>query len=648
MQHQTYAMASQSELASPKGTLMAVQGDRTACEAVCRQHWPKEGAIQTTARRESALACSIVVLRALAATLHPFLRGSISKGEHPLFNAAYILDAEKSMRSTAAATQPANQHHDFFAIMERPAFLTASFWSMTHYGQLFHINKQSYLGIDNAEVERCENARRGLAGIYASKGMLVIKPSDGNNNNNNNPETLHEAVQQAYKTVIAAAPPEVSSGYLAAPEFIRLYYDGRMGFEKLCFTLDNAVEGNAHAHTPPQTMYYQCIAAVCLTSELHTVTLWDEKGQIQDGPPFQSPWWVGERNGTSPVGDGTYMLYFKRHGENIPCVVNRPATTITEHLVPVTDDHNPANITGNAQLRSQIEGEFQGRIAEAVQTALSTAQEAYRNEVQGLQDKLRKQAAKRKHDVDSLTKERDDLARQLSDANTEIVAQRSKVKKLQQQLDIKQLPHDGTVDVSSKKYSDKMQSLVKSIEDDLQSQYKAKEEELEKRFGERVREGSSVQQTQAATGKRSADDAEFDESKRNSRPRKRTRITEPVSFADLVERTFKQFRTLPNNIECLKDARGNRPSFGEIFHCLSYMAEWPRGVSYLDTFFVEGIANQWHCLDDILRDGDKAALLKGTTCPSCDSQCVLIRLLETEDKDAVEAIQFTFSNLKPV
>lgn len=64
------------ELARWQGTLplLAVQGDRTALEAVYRQHWPQEGAINTTPRRESALACSIIVLRQLFATLPAKLR----------------------------------------------------------------------------------------------------------------------------------------------------------------------------------------------------------------------------------------------------------------------------------------------------------------------------------------------------------------------------------------------------------------------------------------------------------------------------------------------------------------------------------------------------------------------------------------------
>lgn len=72
----------------------------------------------------------------------------------------------------------------------------------------------------------------------------------------------------------------------------------------------------------------------------------------------------------------------------------------------------------------------------------------------------------------------------------------------------------------------------------------------------------------------------------------------------------------------------------------------PRSFSYLDTFFVQGIANQWHCLRGLLRQGDQAARLDSNACAECNSECLIIRLVETEDEDAVEAIQFTFSDPK--
>lgn len=634
-------------------SLLAVKGNRTALEAVCRQHWPKQGAIRTTARRESALACAIVVLRALFGTIVQKLRAGpvLNDLSHPLFEAASVLDTEKSMRLAAAATRPDNDQSDFLAIMEQLSFVEKSFWSMPYYGQLFQVDEQSYVGVDKAEAKRREDAHSELTGMYASKGMLIIKPSHGDDSN---PRTLHDAVQQAYEKVIAAAPSEVSAGCRIAPMFVRLRYDGRMGFEKLCFALDVAetikgVDGHLEIY-PTKRWYYQCIAAVCLTSEVHTVTLWNRKAQIQAGPPYHSPWWAGEKDGTSPVGDGTYMLYFAGYTKSHPNVVNQLATTATEHLA---DNHGPADLTSDAQLRSKIEGESRDRMTGALRaaneqkgSALSTAQEAHQNEVQDLQDKLQEQATERKGEVESLNKERDELARQLSDATAKIAAQATEANQLQKQMRNDQLVHNGTVDGLTKTHCDAVRSLTKSIRDDLRSEYEAKEDELVKRFGERIRECSSVQKAQSPKGKRSADDAELDESERNSRPRKRARIPEPASFGELVERTSEQLLTLPENIECLEDVCGNRPSLGEIFQELSYMTVSPRSFSYLDTFFVQGIANQWHCLRGLLRQGDQAARLDSNACAECNSECLIIRLVETEDEDAVEAIQFTFSDPK--
>ncbi|KAK0740337.1 hypothetical protein B0T18DRAFT_431673 [Schizothecium vesticola] len=396
-------MANQNEPPGGKfDSLQALQGDRKAVEAVCRQHWPKEGAIQTTARRGSAIACAIVVLRALLGTVPLDLRADSvwTMGSHPLFNAARVPGGEESMRLAATATQLDTEQIDFLAIMESPLFVNKSSWIILCKGQLFYVPPQAWVGVNKAEAQRRQRADKKLSGIYASRGMLVIKPSNGDDDN---PKMLHDAVQQAYKKVLAAAPPQASSRCWGAPKFIRPQYDGRMRFEKPCFTLDVAgriQRSNGHVHTyPTKRFYYQCIAAVCLTSELHT------------------------------------------------------------HLVPVADDHGPADPTDDAQLRSQIEGEFRDRMAEALQAAneenflaLSTAQEAHRNELQDLQDNLREQAAARKLDVDSITKERDELGRQLSDANTDIAAQTSEAKRLQQQLNTNQLLHDGTVDVPSKIY----------------------------------------------------------------------------------------------------------------------------------------------------------------------------------------------------
>lgn len=125
-------------------------------------------------------------------------------------------------------------------------------------------------------------------------------------------------------------------------------------------------------------------------------------------------------------------------------------------------------------------------------------------------------------------KERDELARQLGDANSEIAAQTAEVKRLQQQLSIDQLLHEKTIGALTKTHCDTVRSLTKSIRDDVRSEYEAKEEELEKRFRERIRECSSVRKAQSPKGKRPADDAELDESERNSRPRKRSRGTELV------------------------------------------------------------------------------------------------------------------------
>lgn len=128
--HPTSTMAKRNE---PKfDSLLAVKGNRTALEAVCRQHWPKQGAIRTTARRESALACAIVVLRALFGTIVQKLRAGpvLNDLSHPLFEAASVLDTEKSMRLAAAATRPDNDQSDFLAIMEQLSFVEKSFWSM--------------------------------------------------------------------------------------------------------------------------------------------------------------------------------------------------------------------------------------------------------------------------------------------------------------------------------------------------------------------------------------------------------------------------------------------------------------------------------------------------------------------------------------
>ncbi|KAK1825650.1 hypothetical protein QBC39DRAFT_401919 [Podospora conica] len=282
--------------------------DKQTIHKICRAHWPEsqeyaDGAEPHVKRRESGLACAIIVLRALFCQLPPAGRRDITLDldKHPLLAAALLLDCDESMRLArdAVGSRPIG----FRSLMESDAMLRWSLWRRSPFGRLFSPSAEALATRPSTEEEYEQGAR--WRRTLVQRSLLNIEaPSDALA-----PAGMTEAVREACNAVIRSDPR--GAQIWAAPLFMRIRFNARNNFDPLGFSLcvgeRIASPDGRVSISPPQEHRYQCFAAVAISSpDGPTVELYDFDGAPMPAP-IGSPWAA-----TGLADSGMYMLYFKR------------------------------------------------------------------------------------------------------------------------------------------------------------------------------------------------------------------------------------------------------------------------------------------------------------------------------------------------
>lgn len=99
---------------------------------------------------------------------------------------------------------------------------------------------------------------------------------------------------------------------------------------------------------------------------------------------------------------------------------------------------------------------------------------------------------------------------------------------------------------------------------------------------------------------------------------------------ELVGRSHEQFWAVPNSMDRLADVCGDRPTLGDVFHVLAYMARSTHSFGDMDTFLASRGINHWHCVSTLLGHGDGAARLEAIVRLECTLDSLVLRLLELE------------------